>query len=593
MTARARAFRKSLPSRAVSRIHVYMDVSKAPYQHAAPWDTPFEPVTLPDLFARTTERRPDAPLVDFLGRIYSYRALHEEARRFAAGLQELGIARGDRVGLFLPNVPIYVSAYYGAMMAGAVAVNFSPLYTVEELKQQVEDSGARLLVTIDAASLLPTALEVLDRSPLETLVVGRLGAMLTPLKRAALKLLGRKSITAIPARADVRDWASMLPQREPAPVALSPADLALLQYTGGTTGRPKGAMLTHANLAVNAMQVDAIDPFDRDEPDVIMGALPLFHVFANTCVLNRTVAKGACIAMVPRFDAKQVLQTIERTRVTAFPGVPTMFQALLDHPRIGRTDFSSLKVSISGGAPLPAPVREKFEAASGARLVEGYGLTESSGVVSTNPYTGLRKPGTIGQVIPQTRVMLLDKEDPAKPAPEGEPGELVIAGPQIMQGYWNRPDAAKNAFADLDGTRWLRTGDVAEIDEDGFIAIVDRIKDMIAVGGFKVFPSQVEAVLLEHAAVKEALVIGVPDAYRGETPRAYVTLAEDAEASAAELQTWLNTRVGKHERVSGVVIRDELPKTMIGKLDRKALRAEVLVDEGDDPISVAPAQAGA
>ncbi|RIV76020.1 long-chain-fatty-acid--CoA ligase [Pelagerythrobacter aerophilus] len=555
-----------------------MDVSKAPYQHAAPWDTPFEPVTLPDLFARAAERRPDAPLVDFLGRIYSYRALYGEARRFAAGLQELGIARGDRVGLFLPNVPIYVSAYYGAMMAGAVVVNFSPLYTVEELNQQVEDSGARILVTIDAASLLPTALEVLDRSPLETLVVGRLGAMLTPLKRIALKLLGRKSIAAIPARTDVREWSGMLPKGEPAPVALSPADLALLQYTGGTTGRPKGAMLTHANLAVNAMQVDAIDPFDRDEPDVIMGALPLFHVFANTCVLNRTVAKGACIAMVPRFDAKQVLQTIERTRVTAFPGVPTMFQALLDHPRIGRTDFSSLKVSISGGAPLPAPVREKFEAASGARLVEGYGLTESAGVVSTNPYTGLRKPGTIGQVIPQTRVMLLDKEDPTRPAPDGEPGELVIAGPQIMQGYWNRPDAATNAFADLGGTRWLRTGDVAEIDEDGFITIVDRIKDMIAVGGFKVFPSQVEAVLLEHAAVKEALVIGVPDAYRGEMPQAYVTLAEGAEATAAELQTWLNARVGKHERVSGVVIREELPKTMIGKLDRKALRAEVLVD---------------
>lgn len=570
-----------------------MDVSKAPYQHAAPWDTPFEPVPLPELFARTTERRPEAPLVDFLGRVYSYRALYEEARRFAAGLQELGVARGDRVGLFLPNVPIYVSAYYGAMMAGAVVVNFSPLYTVEELNQQVEDSGARLLVTIDAASLLPTALEVLDRSPLETLVVGRLGAMLTPLKRVALKLLGRKSISQIPARPDVREWARVLSGAEPTPATLSPADLALLQYTGGTTGRPKGAMLTHANLAVNAMQVDAIDPFDRGEPDVIMGALPLFHVFANTCVLNRTVAKGGCIAMVPRFEAKQVLKTLERTRATAFPGVPTMFQALLDEPRIGRTDFSALKVAISGGAPLPAPVREKFEAVTGARLVEGFGLTESSGVVSTNPYTGLRKPGTIGQVIPQTRVMLLDKEDPTRPAPAGEPGELVVAGPQVMQGYWNRPDAAKNAFAEIDGVRWLRTGDVAEIDSDGFIAIVDRIKDMIAVGGFKVFPSQVEAVLLEHPAVKETLVIGVPDAYRGETPRAYVVLAEDAEATADELRTWLNARVGKHERVSDVVLRDELPRTMIGKLDRKALRAEVLGTAGDDPVSAAPARAEA
>ena len=335
-------------------------------------------------------------------------------------------------------------------------------------------------------------------------------------------------------------------------------------------------MLTHTNLAVNALQVDAIDPFGDDVTDVIMGALPLFHVFANTCVLNRTVAKGGCIAMVPRFEPKQVLKTIERTRATAFPGVPTMFQALLDHPDIARTDFSSLKVAISGGAPLPAPVREKFEAATGARLVEGYGLTESAGVVSTNPYTGLRKPGTIGQVIPQTRIILLDKEDPTRLAPEGEPGELAITGPQIMQGYWNRPDAAASAFAELDGTHWLRTGDVAEIDEDGFIAIVDRIKDMIAVGGFKVFPSQVEAILLEHPAIKETLVIGVPDDYLGETPRAYVTLQDDAQTDASALQAWINERVGKHERVSGVVIRDELPRTMIGKLDRKALRMEVL-----------------
>ncbi len=550
-----------------------MDVSKAPYHHPLPWDTAFEAVTLPQLFARSTERAPGAPLVDFLGRIYSYAQLHDEARRFAAGLQALGIGKGDRVGLFLPNVPIYVSAYYGAMMAGAVAVNFSPLYTVEELAQQVEDSGAKLLVTIDAASLLPTALEVLDSSSLERLVVGRLGDMLAPLKRIALKLLGRKSISAIPPRADVLHWSSCTLESDLEPVACSPDDLALLQYTGGTTGRPKGAMLTHANLATNALQVDAIDPFDRGEPDIIMGALPLFHVFANTCVLNRTVAKGGCIAMVPRFEAGQVLKTIERVGTTAFPGVPTMFQALLDHKRIAKTDFSSLKVCISGGAALPAPVREKFEAASDARLVEGYGLTESSGVVSTNPYQGLRKPGTIGQVIPQTRVRLVDKEDPTRPAPEGEPGELVVAGPQIMQGYWNRPDAAATAFTELDGERWLRTGDIATIDADGFIAIVDRSKDMIAVGGFKVFPSQVEAVLLQHPAVKEALIIGVPDDYLGETPRAYVTLAGEVEPDT--LRDWLNARVGKHERLSGVVIRDELPKTMIGKLDRKALREEV------------------
>jgi long-chain acyl-CoA synthetase len=428
-------------------------------------------------------------------------------------------------------------------------------------------------VTVDVASLLPTAIEVLDRSALETLVVGSLGAMLPWPKRIALKLLGRKSLAPIPHRADVLRWNAALAEPAGALPALSPDNLALLQYTGGTTGRPKGAMLTHGNLTANAQQVNAIDPFETR--DVILGVLPLFHVFANTCVLNRTVLKGGCIAMLPRFDAGQALKTLERVRATAFPGVPTMYQALLDDPALAKTDFASLEICISGGAPLPDPVREKWEAATGSRLVEGYGLTESSGVVSTNPYTGMRKPGTIGQVLPHTRVRLLDKEDATKPAPAGQPGELAVAGPQIMQGYWNRPEAAKDAFVEAGGTRWLRTGDVAVIDADGFITIVDRIKDMIAVGGFKVFPSQVEAVLLEHPAVKEALVLGLPDAYHGEMPRAFVTLADGEAATGDELAKWLNARVGKHERVSAVVARSDLPKTMVGKPDRKALKAEV------------------
>ena len=560
-----------------------MDVNNAPdhpapgqYTHPCAWDVPLAELTVPDLLDRAAREAPGAPAIDFMGRTYSYAQVQQDARRVAAGLAARGIRKGDRVGLYLPNVPIYPAAYYGAMMAGAVVVNFSPLYTVDELSAQVADSGARLLVTVDVASLLPTALAVLEGSALETLVVGSLGAMLPWPKRIALKVLGRKALAPIPQRADVLRWNDLLAQPGEKLPPVTCDDLALLQYTGGTTGRPKGAMLTHANLASNALQVQAIDP-RTGERDVILGVLPLFHVFANTCVLNRTVANKGCIAMLPRFEAGQALKTLQRVRATAFPGVPTMYQALLDHPQLAKTDFSSLQVCISGGAPLPAPVREMWEERTGSRLVEGYGLTESSGVVSTNPYEGERKQGTIGQVLPHTRVRLLDKEDPSRPPPQGEPGELVIAGPQIMQGYWNRPDAAKDAFADFDGTRWLRTGDVAQIDADGFIAIVDRIKDMIAVGGFKVFPSQVEAVLVEHPAVKEALVLGMPDAYLGEMPRAWVTLNDDVPpATGEELAKWLNARVGKHERVSGVELRAELPKTMVGKLDRKALRAEVL-----------------
>jgi long-chain acyl-CoA synthetase len=335
-------------------------------------------------------------------------------------------------------------------------------------------------------------------------------------------------------------------------------------------------MLGHDQLSVNAQQVAALNPFGDAAGEVFMGALPFFHVFANTALLNHAMVTGASIAMVPRFETKQVLETIQRYRCTGFPGVPTMFQAILDHPDLAKTDLSTLKVCISGGAPMPGPVHVRFEETTGVRLVEGYGLTESAGVVSANPYDGFRKRGTIGQLVPGTAAILLDKEDPSQLAPEGEPGELAVCGPQVMRGYWNRPETDAESFVERDGKRYLRTGDVARIDAEGFYEIVDRIKDMIAVGGFKVFPSVVEDVILEHPAVKEALVIGVPEEYRGEVPRAYVTLNEGATATCEELAGWLNAKIGKHERVDQVVIRDALPKTMIGKLDRKALRAEVL-----------------
>ncbi|MBA4007453.1 MAG: dicarboxylate--CoA ligase PimA [Erythrobacter sp.] len=552
------------------------NVAPAAYHHPVPLETRFAPASLPALLERTLAMNPQAPFLHFLGRTYSYAQIHKQARAFAAGLQALGIAKGDRVGLFLPNVPIYAAAYYGAMMAGAVVVNFSPLYSVEELSWQVGDSGTKVLVTVDVPELYKTASKVLGGSALETLVVGRLADMLPWYKGIALKLLKRDQIADVAYGAAIRSWAEMTPGTAPAAVEVTPADLALLQYTGGTTGRPKGAMLGHDQLSVNAQQVAALNPFGNPAGECFMGALPFFHVFANTALLNHAMVTGASIAMVPRFETKQVLATIQQYRCTGFPGVPTMFQAMLDHPDLAKTDLSSLKVCISGGAPMPGPVHEKFEAVTGVRICEGYGLTESSGVVSANPYDGTRKRGTIGQLVPGTEVVLLDKEDHTRLAPDGEPGELAVHGPQVMRGYWNRPETDADSFAEIEGKRYLRTGDVARIDEDGFLEIVDRIKDMIAVGGFKVFPSVVEDVILEHPAVKEALVIGVPEEYRGEVPRAYVTLNDGAAASAEELANWLNAKIGKHERVDMVVVRESLPKTMIGKLDRKSLRAEVL-----------------
>jgi long-chain acyl-CoA synthetase len=548
------------------------------YRHPTPWETPFPPESMVDLFERAALAHPDAPLIEFLGRTYSYGETLDGANRVACGLAAMGYGPGDRIGLFLPNVPHYVAAYYGILKLGATAVNFSPLYTVDELAHQVADSGTKLLFTLSATALLPTALKVLDKSSLERLVVGSVAGALPGAKSLFYRLFRGKEVAARPDDPRITAFSRLIHNDgRCTQAAIDPAaQVALIQYTGGTTGVPKGAMLTDANLAANARQVAAIDPHPGGD-DRIIGVLPLFHVFANTCVLNRTVVNGGCIVLLPRFHAGQVLATITRTRATSLPGVPTMYQALLDHPKVARTDFSHLRVCVSGGAPLPAELKQKFEGMTKATLVEGYGLSESSGVLSSNPYEAEGKPGTIGQPIPATHIKLVDKEDAHRPAPMGEPGEIVARGPQIMKGYWNRPDADAEVFVTDDaGHRWLRTGDVGTIDEDGFVRIVDRLKDMIAVGGFKVFPSQIEAVLYHHPAIKEAMVIGLPDRYRGEHPRAYVTLADGAIATPEELTAWLNPQLGKHERVDEVVIRTALPKTMVGKLSRKDLLAEVL-----------------
>ncbi|OQW45842.1 MAG: dicarboxylate--CoA ligase PimA [Proteobacteria bacterium SG_bin6] len=548
------------------------------YRHPSPWTSDYPPLSMPALFDDAAAKGGQKPLIDFLGRHYSYAETLDGANRVAAGLAALGYGKGDRIGLFLPNVPHYLAAYYGILKLGATVVNFSPLYTVAELAHQVADSGTRLLFTLSAKALLPTALKVLDQSELERLVVGSVAGALPTGKSILYRWFKQSEVAARPNDPRIMAFSQLIHNRGRfnKPDIAPETDVALIQYTGGTTGTPKGAMLTHQNLSANARQVNAIDPHPGQE-DRILGVLPLFHVFANTCVLNRTVVNGGCIVMLPRFNAQQALEAVSRAKITAIPGVPTMYQALLDHPALGKTDFSKLRVCISGGAPLPAELKAKFEAATGATLIEGYGLSESSGVVSANPYEAAGKPGTIGQPLPATDIRLVDKEDPSRPAPAGEPGEIVIAGPQIMKGYWNRPDADEGVFVtDAEGRRWLRTGDVGQIDADGFVAIVDRLKDMIAVGGFKVFPSQIEDVLYKHPAVKEALVIGVPDPYRGEQPRAYVTLNEGAKADGAELRDWLNPQLGKHERVDDVVVRLTMPKTMIGKLSRKDLIAEVL-----------------
>lgn len=538
------------------------------YNHPVPWQTAFQPMRLDAMLAASAQRAPEAPCLDFYGRQFSYKEVDQLVSRFAAGLQGLGLGKGHKLGLFLPNCPHYVIAYYAASRAGLTLVNFSPLYTEEELAHQVADSGVETMVCLDIAHLYPTIDAVLHHGRLQRLIIGSIAEMLPWPKNWAYRIFKREMAARWEKDSHHLHFADLLGEAQALqPVAVdAEKDVALLQYTGGTTGTPKGAVLTHANLSINAQQVRALEN-NPQRVDRILGALPFFHVFANTTVLNRTILNGGLIVMLPKFEVKEALATIKRAKVTEFPGVPTMFQAILDHPAFDPAMLESVSMCISGGAPMSAELRALFAKAADAIIIEGYGLTESAGVVAVNPYGGPQKAGSIGQPIAGTDVVIVDPDNPHQILPQGAHGEITVAGPQIMRGYWQRPQSDAGAF--IDGR--LRTGDVGYIDADGFIFIVDRIKDLILVGGFNVYPSTLETELMTHPAVKEAIVIGVPDHYLGERPKAFVTLHSGAETSAEELLAFLNAHVGKHERAVAVEIRDTLPKTMIGKLSRKAL----------------------
>jgi long-chain acyl-CoA synthetase len=543
------------------------------YPAGVAWDMPIPPETLPALFEHAVVRFAARPCLEFLGRRWRYAEIGEQVLRAAAGLRRLGVVKGTRVGLCLPNTPFYVVAYFAALRLGAVVVNFNPLYTEAEMLAQASDAGAEVMVTVDLDPVLPRVLALLGKGSVQRVVVCRFAAALPWLKGAAFSLLQRKRIVALPqGDARVSAWSALLDSPPlQAPLDVAPDDLAVLQYTGGTTGTPKAAMLSHGNLAANLHQVHAWAPVYRPGEERVMAVLPFFHVFALTTVLNAGITWGAELVMLPRFDIAGLLKTLRRARPTVFHGVPTLFKAVLDAGAT-QADLASVKLCISGGAPLPLEVKRAFDQASGCNLVEGYGLTEASPVAFCNPVVGENRAGTIGLPLPGIRPEIRDPEAPEKPMPQGERGELCLAGPNIMQGYWQRPEETARSFTP-DGL--LRTGDIGVMDADGYVTLVDRLKDLIICSGYNVYPRMIEEALYAHPDVVAATVVGMKDAYRGESPAAFVQVKHGAAVTVDALRAHLKERLNPIELPRLIELRTELPRTPVGKLSKKELKAEL------------------
>lgn len=531
---------------------------------------------VPELLRRSAQSWPRRNAVDFLGRRLSYGRLDRLVDRAAAGLQRLGLKRGERVGLCLPNTPYFVIFYFAIMRAGGIVVNFNPLYSERELRTQITDSGTTIMIVPDLHAIHDKVAAVAEQSGLRHIVLCRMAAAMPPVKGVLFSVIRRREIvrgTRTPRHVSYR---SLIGGHEAVREAtVDPQhDLALLQYTGGTTGIPKGAALTHANLTANSAQViHAMGPRPAGQ-ERILGVLPLFHVFALTSVLNLAVAIGAEMILLPRFSVGDTLKTIARCRPTLLPAVPTIYNAINNAaegaPKRVREGLRTIRSCISGGAPLPAEVQTRFEALTGCRLVEGYGLSETSPVVCCNRLDGSARAGSVGPAALETVVEIRDLSDPSRILGPGMRGEVCVRGPQVMQGYWNRPEETANAM--IDGA--FRTGDVGYLDEAGFLFLVDRIKDVILCGGYTVYPRMIEEALYRHPDVLEATAIGVPDPYRGETPKAFVVLRAGSSADVPALRRFLEGELSKIELPRDIELRDSLPRTAVGKLSRKELVAE-------------------
>lgn len=554
----------------------------ASYPEGIAWDAEIDTTPVHEQVLAACARTPSATALDFLGGTTTFGDLAKAIRAFAGALQSrYGVTKGTRVALMLPNTPFYPIAYYGVLLAGGTVVNCNPLYTVGELGHITANAGAEIMVTLDLKQIFEKAEALVAAGDVQKLIVCHFPDALPLVKKVLFSLVKRKdmaSLSASPQAARIARFAELLAAGEtPRPVSIEPhKDVAVQQYTGGTTGLPKGALLTHANIAANMSQIDKWGCGLFYAPSKVVAVLPFFHIFAMTVCMNVPLCSGAQVVMLPRFEMKAFLSLLTRTRPNVLPAVPTLLNAVARAAEATPAHLASLQVAISGGAALNDEVRNAFAQKSKAILAEGYGLTEASPVVCCAALRVPSKPMSIGLPLPATDIRFVGV-DSGEVVGIGEDGELQVRGPQVMAGYYNDADASAGAF--MDG--WLRTGDVGHIDEDGYVFLVDRIKDLIICSGFNVYPRTIEEALMTHPAVEEVNVIGVPDEYRGEAPVAFVKLKSGESADQTTLKAFLHDKLNKIEMPREIIFKDALPKTLIGKLSKKELREEYAQTKAD------------
>jgi long-chain acyl-CoA synthetase len=530
------------------------------------------PTAAGEILDRAAEQYGPLPALYFMGRSMDYAELGRLTNYAAAGLQKLGVMKGTKVGLCLPNCPYSVIMYFAILKAGGTVVNFNPLYTLKEIETMVRECGLDMMVTTDVAVVFNNIGRLAAQGLFKRVIICPLSEMLPWYKGLAMRVFARKTLGHVPDHAPYVQFRKLIAARgTPAPVQVDPVkDMAVLQFTGGTTGTPKAAVLSHANVTVNLQQCQLVMPGLRQGQERFLALLPFFHVFCMTAVMNLGLSIGAELILLPRLDIKQLMSTLYGRKPTVVPGVPTLFTAIANAAeKAGNTDLSFIKLCVSGGAALSAEVKDRFERISGSHIMEGYGLSETSPVLCFT-LLGQEKPGTVGPAVPGTQLEIRDPANPSVLLPQGETGEICARGPQVMLGYYNQPD--ETAFVFTDGA--FRTGDVGYLDEDGCLFIVDRLKDVIICSGFKIYPRVIEEAAYQHPAVQDAVVIGLPDPYRGQTPKLYVTLRDGAHLTEDELIAFLKPHLNPLEIPKKVEIRESLPKTMVGKFSKKELLAE-------------------